>query len=84
MSPDLFYLHEESLVLFCSDQPDRALDKRECWMTISSYFSLKPCVVTPHLNHLVETVQMRGHNICFYAKLTKIIPNYPTKILPLI
>ena len=36
------------------------------------YFSLKPYVVTRHLNRLVETVQMRGHNIGFYAKLTKI------------
>ena len=36
----------------------------------------KPYGVTSHLNHLVEMVQMRGHNICFYAKLTKIIPNY--------
>ena len=27
-----------------------------------SYFSLKPYVVTPHLNRLVETVQMRRHN----------------------
>ena len=26
---------------------------------------------------------MRGHNICFYAELTKIIPNYH-QILPLI
>ena len=32
--------------------------------------------MTPHLNHLVETVQMMGHNICFYAELTKIIRNY--------
>ena len=24
-------------------------------------------VVTTHLNHLIEAVQMRGHNICFYA-----------------
>ena len=40
-------------------------------------------VVTLHLNGLVETVQMRGHNICFYAALTKIIPNYH-QILPLI
>ena len=44
-----------------------------------SYFSMKPCVVTPHLNYLVEViqlrghlnrlneiVQMRGHKICFY------------------
>ena len=27
-----------------------------------SYFSFKPYVVTPHLNHLVETAQIRGHN----------------------
>ena len=32
--------------------------------------------MTPYLNHLIETVQIRGHNICFYAELTKIIPNY--------
>ena len=40
------------------------------------YFSSKPYVVTPHLNRLVKTVQMRGHNICFYEELTKLIPNY--------
>ena len=28
----------------------------------------KPYVVTPHLNRLVEMVQMRGHNIYFYAE----------------
>ena len=44
---------------------------------IFSYFSLKH-VVTTHLNCLVKTVQMRGHNICFYAeqKLSLIIINY--------
>ena len=47
-----------------------------------SYFSLKSYIVTPHLNRLNKTVQMRGHNICFYPELTKIIPNY--QILPLI
>ena len=52
-------------------------------MIIFSYFSLKPYVVTPHLNRLVETVQMRGHNICFYAELTKTIPK-DHQILPLI
>ena len=41
-----------------------------------SYFSSKPYVVTPHLNRLIESVQMRGHNLCFYAELTKNIPNY--------
>ena len=40
-----------------------------------SYFSLKPYVVTPHLNHLVETVQMKGQNVCVYAELIKIVPN---------
>ena len=48
-----------------------------------SYCSSKPYVVTLHLNRLVETVQMRGHNICFYAEITKIIPNYH-QIFPLI
>ena len=32
--------------------------------------------MAPHLNRLIETVQMRGHNICFDAELTKITPNY--------
>ena len=42
----------------------------------SSYFSLKLYVVTPHLNCLYEMVQMKGHNVCFYAELTTIIPHY--------
>ena len=57
----------------------RALDKMGYLMIIEdifSHFSSKPYDVTPHLNRLNETVQMRGHNICFYAKLTEIIPNY--------
>ena len=49
----------------------------------SSCFSSKPYVVTHHLNRLIETVQMRGHNICFHVELTKIIHNYH-QILPLI
>ena len=53
----------------------RALDKREC-LTIFFIFSDKSYVATPHLNSLVETVQMRSHNIRFYAELTKIIPYY--------
>ena len=64
----------------------RAPDKKGPLMIMGdnfSYFSLKPYVVTPHLSRLDETIQMRGHNICFYAKLTKIIPNYH-QILPLI
>ena len=32
---------------------------------------------------LIETVQIRGHNICLYAELIKIIPNDHKK-LPLI
>ena len=54
----------------------RCLDKRGgvmiSWDNFS-YFSMKPYVVTPQLNCLVKMVQMRGHNICFYAELTKII-----------
>ena len=45
-------------------------------MIIFSYFSSKPYDVTPHLNCLDETGQARGHNICFYAEPTKIIPKY--------
>ena len=44
-----------------------------------SYFSLKPYVVTPHLNRLTEPVWMRGHNIryvLFLCKINKMIPNY--------
>ena len=33
-------------------------------------------VVTPHLNRLDETVQMKGHNIRFYAEVAKIILSY--------
>ena len=29
----------------------------------------KPYVVTPHLHRLAKTVQMRGHNIWYYAEL---------------
>ena len=56
-----------------------ALVKRGYLMIIEdsfSYFSLKPYVVTPHVNPLVKRVQMRGYNICLYSELTKIIPNY--------
>ena len=46
----------------------RAIDKREYLVTIRDNFFLfciKTYVVTPHLNHLDEMVQMRGHNILF-------------------
>ena len=36
------------------------------------YSSWKQYDVTPHLNRLDETIQMRGHNICFKAKFTKL------------
>ena len=61
----------------------RALDKRRVAIDNYSYFSSKPYVVTTHPNRLDETVQMRGNNICFYAELTKIIPNHH-QIFPLI
>ena len=38
--------------------------------------NVKPYLVTPHLNRLVKTAQMWGHNIRFYAEVTKIILNY--------
>ena len=49
----------------------RALDKREYLMII---------FLISHRNHnVVMMVQMRGHNIGFYAELTKIIHNYHKK-----
>ena len=77
------YLKQISI---CSITESRALDKREYFEELRdnfSYFSSKPYVMTPHLNCLIETVQMRGHNIRFDGELTKIIPNYQ-QILPLI
>ena len=47
---------------------DRALDKREYLVIIGDNFCkffIKTYVVTPHLNRLDKTVQMRGHNIQF-------------------
>ena len=41
-----------------------------------SSFSMKPYAVPPHLNHLTETVQMRGHSICFCAEIKKNISTY--------
>ena len=44
----------------------RALNKREYLMIIFFYLSSKQYVVSPHLNRLVKTVQMGGHNIFFH------------------
>ena len=53
----------------------RVLEKREYLITgIIFLVSDWNHVVTPPLNRLNETVQRRGYNIHFYAKLTKIIP----------
>ena len=85
---DTLFLHAVDMTadlgLHCCSDLSRALDKRGYLMIIEdnySYFSLKPYVMTPNLNCPDETVQMRGHNICFYADLTKIIPNHH-QILP--
>ena len=39
-------------------------------------FCIKLYVVTPHLNHLKETVQMRGNNMWFESQIMKIIIKY--------
>ena len=58
---------------FFSDEREFGLNLRDNF----SYFSLKPYIVTPHLNPLAETAQMMGHNICFFfLELIKIIPYY--------
>ena len=38
-----------------------------------SYFSSKPYIVTPHLNRLDGTVQMRVENICFMQSKTRAV-----------
>ena len=56
---------------------NRAPDKREYSMIIEgqfSYLTLKLYVVAPHLNRLIETVQMRGHDIWFQQEIRQIIP----------
>ena len=57
-----------------------ALDKRE-YLMIMFLISQRNNVVVPHLNCLVEAVQMMGHSICFYAELTKIILTYHQLLL---
>ena len=42
-----------------------------------NYSSADSYVVTPHKNRLVETVLMKGHNICFMEKFGKLPLNYP-------
>ena len=64
----------------------RALDSREYLMIIIIFFLIlikTIYIMTPHLSRLVKTVQMRDHNLCFYAELPKSIPYYH-EILPLI
>ena len=41
---------------------------------------MKPYIVTPHLNRLI---QMKGHYLCFQLEFTKITPNYH-QLLPVI
>ena len=45
-------------------------------MIIRDNFLHKTYVMTPHLNHLHKTVQMRGHNIWFWREIRKIIIRY--------
>ena len=45
-------------------------------MIIFLFFSSQQYDVTPDLNRLDETVQMRGHNICFYAELSSSTLSY--------
>ena len=56
-----------------------ALDKRAYLVIIRDtfcYFCIKPYVVTPHLNHLDGTIQIRGRNIWFLREIRKIIITY--------
>ena len=54
----------------------RALDIRENLMIIKDNFGkfcIKTYVVIPHLNCLIEAVQMRGYNIWFKLQIRKVI-----------
>ena len=64
----LQYLSNKRFKRCTKAKDDRALDKREYLVIIRDNFCLfcfESYVVTPHLNRLDETVQMRGHNIWF-------------------
>ena len=39
-------------------------------------FLIETTCCDPSSERLDETLQMRGHSICFYAQLIKIVPNY--------
>ena len=67
---------------------NRPLDKRECLMTIKDNFCsfcIKTYVVTPHLNCLIEMVQLRGHNIRFQSetRLVRVEDTLPDSTLPI-
>ena len=52
--------------MFFQPTESRALDMREYLMITGDNFCefcIETYVVTPYLNHLDETVQMRGHNM---------------------
>ena len=65
----LTLLHSERPKLYAILAFLSAIGKEGVFDDNFSYLSLKPYVLTPHLNHFFETVQMRGQNICFYAEL---------------
>ena len=74
----MFYLVNNCLCLVgYTETLDRARDKREYSMIIEgqfSYLTSKLYVLAPHLNRLIETVQMRGYNIWFQREIRQIIP----------
>ena len=62
----------------------RAVDKREylviIWDTFVNFAFKHIYIVTPHLNRLDETVQMRGHNIWFQHDIRKLILHLSSNI----
>ena len=63
--------------VMCLSIGTRALDKKENLVIIRDnfcQFCTKTYVVTPHMNCLDETVQMRGHNMSFQQGIRIIIP----------
>ena len=63
---------------------NKALNKSEYLVIIRDNFCQvckKVYAVTPHLTRLDETLQIRGHNICFEVEIGKIIPQLSSNTL---
>ena len=74
-SIEIYEACRSAAVFWDNTQIIRVQDKQGLRIIQSfSYFSTKTYVLTPHSNHLEETVLMMGHKICFNGKMWIINP----------